>query len=227
MRSPTPNIHQEGFRVKKLSARQQIILEFLESFIDEHGYPPTVRDIQHGCSISSTSVVDYNLRHLEREGYINRDPDVSRGIGLTEGSYGRRDNMVSLPVLGYIAAGTPIPVPTAEGWASSEPLDNVDVPSYLTGGRRDVYALKVKGFSMIDALIDEGDVVVLEPIRQAQNNDMVAAVLTDTNEVTLKRFHAEGARVRLQPANSQMEPIYVDADKVEVHGRVVAVLRIM
>ncbi len=213
--------------MKNLSDKQQRILKFLEQFIDERGYPPTVRDIQHGCGISSTSVVDYNLRLLEREGYINRDPDVSRGIGLKDGGLSRKDNVISLPVLGYIAAGVPIPVPTAEGWAKVEPLDRVDVPTSLTGGLQDVYALKVKGLSMIDALIDEGDVVVLEPTRQAHNNDMVAAVLTETNEVTLKRFHQEGARVRLQPANTQMQPIYVDADKVEVHGRVVAVLRLL
>ena len=213
--------------MKNLSDKQQRILKFLEQFIDERGYPPTVRDIQHGCAISSTSVVDYNLRLLEREGYINRDPDVSRGIGLKDGGLSRKDNVISLPVLGYIAAGVPIPVPTAEGWAKVEPLDRVDVPASLTGGLQDVYALKVKGLSMIDALIDEGDVVVLEPTRQAHNNDMVAAVLTETNEVTLKRFHQEGARVRLQPANTQMQPIYVDADKVEVHGRVVAVLRLL
>ena len=149
----------------KLSARQEAILSFIRGFLDENSYPPTVRDIQHGCDISSTSVVDYNLHILQREGHIRRFPDVSRGIELLE-SQGSRRRFVTIPVIGYIAAGDPVPVPTAEGWANEEPLDTLELPDSLTQGRSDLYALRVRGESMIDALIDDGDSVVIQPIQQ-------------------------------------------------------------
>lgn len=209
---------------KRLSAKQQAILDFLRDFLHDHSYPPTVRDIQQGCGISSTSVVDYNLRLLERDGYIRRAPEVSRGIELLDGTPSRRE-AAAVPVMGYIAAGQPIPVPTSEGWGQAEPLETLELTLSITHGRRNLYALKVRGQSMIDALIDDGDVVVLKPTREARYSSMVVAWLTEEKEATLKRFYREGRRVRLQPANSQMDPIFVDADKVEVHGRVVAVIR--
>ena len=208
----------------KLSKRQQAILKLLGEFLEENGYPPTVRDIQHGCGISSTSVVDYNLRILQREGYIRRSPEVSRGIGLL-GEQRERRRIAAVPVIGYIAAGEPVPVPTAEGWSGGEPLDTLELSESLTQGRQDLYALRVRGQSMIDALIDDGDVVVLQPIQQVRSGDMVVAWLKLEEEATLKRFYHEGDRIRLQPANSQMDPIYVDPANLEVQGQVVAVLR--
>ena len=210
---------------KQLSARQQRILEFIHGFMDGHQFPPTVRDIQAGCEISSTSVVDYNLRILQRDGYLNRLPDVSRGIELLDGGRRRsRGDMVTVPVLANIAAGEPLHIPPSDSW-QAEALENIDLPSFLTKGKPDVFALRVKGNSMIDALVTEGDLVLLEPVGQPENGDMVAAWLTDREEVTLKRFYLEGDTVRLQPANDSMEPIRVPAKSVAVHGRVVGVVR--
>jgi len=210
--------------VSKLSAKQQSILAFLKDFLEENSYPPTVRDIQNGCQISSTSVVDYNLRILQREGHIRRSPEVSRGIEvLGEGRERRRTRAV--PIMGYIAAGQPMPVPGSEGWGSGEALETLELAEALTGGRQELYALRVRGQSMIDALIDDGDVVVIEPAQQAQPGDMVVAWLRLEKEATLKRFYMEGDRVRLQPANSQMRPLYVSPDNLEIQGRVVAVVR--
>ena len=209
----------------KLSPRQQGMLEFIRTFMDEHQFPPTVRDIQGGCDISSTSVVDYNLQILQREGHLRRLPEVSRGIELLDGNRARR-GFLNVPVLASIAAGVPIPVPSQE--ALEDPnLEQVEIPSNLARGKDNVFALRVKGTSMIDAFIADGDLVLLEPVVQPDNGDMVAAWLTDDDEVTLKRFYLEGETVRLQPANSTMEPISVPADKVAVRGRVVGVVRTM
>ncbi|MDA1347940.1 MAG: transcriptional repressor LexA [Chloroflexi bacterium] len=208
----------------KLSPRQQGILAFIRRFMDEHQFPPTVRDIQAGCDISSTSVVDYNLQVLQREGNLRRLPEVSRGIELLDG--GARRGFVNVPVLASIAAGVPIPVPSQE--ALDDPnLENIELPTSLTQGKENVFALRVKGTSMIDAFIADGDLVLLEPVVHPDNGDMVAAWLLDDEEVTLKRFYLEGDTVRLQPANSAMEPISVPAEKVAVRGRVVGVVRTM
>ena len=133
---------------------------------------------------------------------------------------------MTVPVMSYIAAGSPLPMPGAEGW-HQEPLDSVEVPAQMHRNKRDLYALRVKGQSMIDALIDDGDMVVIEPVRMARNGDTVVAHLRIENEYTLKRFYHEGDRVRLQPANSTMEPIFTDPANVEVQGRVVGVMRVL
>jgi repressor LexA len=206
--------------VVDLSERQRAMLEFMRDFMQEHDYPPSIRDIQLGCRISSTSVVDYNLKALERGGFIRRDREVSRAI-VIEGM-GRRPRTLSIPIVGAIAAGQPIPVPSAD---NIDYTDTIDVSEEMTGGKLGLYALRVKGTSMIDALINDGDIVVLEPARDAQDGEMVAAWLKREEEATLKKFYREGTRVRLQPANSTMEPIYTDADNVEIHGKVVLALR--
>lgn len=208
-----------------LSSRQQRMLEFIRDFYQENGFPPTVRDIQRACDISSTSVVDYNLRILQREGHIRRLPDVARGIELLEEGV-RAGPTIQVPVMGYVAAGEPLPVPTQEGW-TTEPLETLELPRDMVRRGRDVYALRVKGTSMVDALIDDGDVVLLEPVRQVSNGEMAVAWLRAEKEATLKRFYNEGSRVRLQPANSEMEPIYVRSEDVEVQGRVVGILRML
>ena len=210
---------------KKLSPRQQQILDLIRDFIDEYHFPPTARDIQTGCDISSTSVVDYNLHILQREGYLRRLPEVSRGLELLDGSSERsKRNVARVPLLGNIAAGEPLPIPSDGSW-HTDPLDNLDIPLSLTKGRSNVYALRVKGTSMIDALVADGDLVLIEPVPQAENGDMVAAWLTDRDEATLKRFYLEGDTVRLQPANDTMAPINVPAEHVAVRGRVVGVVR--
>lgn len=211
---------------KKLSPKQSCILGCIRDFIADHQYPPTVRDIQSSCDISSTSVVDYNLRILQREGYLRRYPDVSRGIELLDGpsAISSHADIVRVPILGNIAAGDPLQIPQSDSW-HSEAVDDVELPSFLTKGKSDVFGLRVKGESMIDALVGDGDLVLMEPVEKPETGDMVAAWLTDKEEVTLKHFYLEGDMVRLQPANSTMAPITVPADRVAVRGRVVGVVR--
>ncbi|MGD9934533.1 MAG: transcriptional repressor LexA [Dehalococcoidia bacterium] len=209
--------------MKELSGKQADILEFLRKFLEEKDYPPSIRDIQDGCSISSTSVVDYNLRKLEEKGHIRRDREISRGIELL-GARGRRPRILEIPVLGSIAAGQPIPVPSSERW-SNDSEETVAVTEDMVRGRENVFALRVKGTSMIEDLIDDGDIVFLEPARSASNGDRVAVWLKDRGEVTLKRFYHEGDRIRLQPANSTMEPIYTEPGNVEIQGRFISSFR--
>lgn len=201
--------------MKDLSPKEQKILEFLRRFIRERDYPPSIRDIQEGCGISSTSVVDYNLKGLERKGFIRRDREISRAIELLEGA-GRRPRMISVPVVGQIAAGQPIPVP--EG--AVDYSETVDVNEDVTAGKENVFALRVKGDSMVDAGVFDGDVIVVEGTAGADDGDMVAAWLKREQETTLKKIYREGKRVRLQPANETLKPIYSDAGNVEVQGRV-------
>jgi len=144
--------------LKALSARQQRIVDFIHHFWEGEGYPPTIRDIVNGCRISSTSVVDYNLNILEREGYIRRRREVSRGIGLVAHSPGSRA-AVQVPIIGQVAAGKPIPVPDSDTWDVAASSETLEVTRDLTRGREGVYALKVKGTSMVDALVNDGDIV--------------------------------------------------------------------
>ena len=211
--------------MKKLSERQRAILEFIEEFIEDRGYPPSVRDIQHGCDISSTSVVAYNLDILKRHGHIRRDAEISRGLELVASpSRRRRPEMVAVPLMGTVAAGAPFPLPTAESWAE-EAQETIELPQAIAGRGDNVYALRVKGDSMIDALIGDGDLVIMEATRNVENGQMAAVRLKLEEETTLKRFYAEGSTVRLQPANTQMEAFTVPADNVEVLSRLVAVWR--
>jgi repressor LexA len=208
---------------KALSPKQGRILQFIRKFIDARGYPPTVRDIVAGCKISSTSVVAYNLARLEAAGYLRRHADISRGIELVTDRPNNR-HTVAIPIIGEIAAGEPIPVPLPDTWetvASEELVITED----LTRGKQRVYALRVKGNSMIDALIKDGDIVVMEYVTSAENGDMVAAWLKAEKEVTLKRLFRETERIRLEPANAQMQPIYSTPDNVEVQGKVITVIR--
>ena len=210
---------------KRLPRRRQQILDFIQDFISENGIPPTVRDVQRACDISSTSVVDYNLKILDRDGYLNRRPDVARGIELLDQEGQPVSNAPRVQIVGGIAAGLPIPVFSTEEAASSEEFDTIEVSPDLPRRHGKLYGLTVQGTSMIDALIDDGDVVIIKPAREASNGEMVVAWLKDQEEATLKKFYLEGEQVRLQPANSQMEPIYSPAANVEVHGKVVTVIR--
>jgi repressor LexA len=206
-----------------LSIKRQQIVDFILRFMEDKGYPPTVRDIQSGCGISSTSVVDYHLKVLEKEGRLRRDPEVSRGIELL----GRSSSLwkVQVPIIGQIAAGEPIPVPDSETWDAAAGADLLEVTADLTRGRQDIYALKVKGTSMIDALINDGDMVLMQYVNTVDNGEMAAVWLKAEKEATLKKVYVGPDRVRLQPANSQMPPLYADPGNVEIQGRVIAVIR--
>lgn len=201
-----------------INLTRQKIIGYIHEFYNDKGYAPTVRDIMKGCSLSSTAVVQHHLKVLETDHQIERDSRVFRSIQLPD-----RKSTVKVPLLGTIAAGAPIPVPKTESW-SSEAVDMLELSDGITGGR-EVFALKVKGQSMIDALIDDGDIVLIDQARNIETGDMVAAWLKKEEEVTLKKYFPEGNKVRLQPANNMMNPIYTDASNIEIQGRVVAVIR--
>jgi repressor LexA len=201
-----------------ISSTRQRILQYIKDFVADKGYSPTIRDILKGCSISSTAVVQHHLNILERDGVIHRDPEVFRSIQLLD-----KINVVSIPLLGTIAAGEPIPVLNADTW-HNETTETIGVTDEFVYGK-DVFALRVKGQSMIDALIDDGDIVIMQSTNSANNGDMVAAWIKNSQEVTLKRIFYEKEKVRLQPANNQMNPIYVAPDNIEIQGKVVAVIR--
>jgi repressor LexA len=205
--------------MRRTKTRQKI-LDFIKEFYQDKGYAPTVRDIVKGLDISTTSVVQHHLNNLEKEGFIQRDSKVFRSIRLTE----KATAGGGVPLLGTIAAGEPIAVPAADTW-SSEALDTLKIPPDLTKGKSDVFALRVKGLSMIDALIDDGDLVLMEPPKYIRDGDMVAVWIKDRQEVTLKRIFREGKTIRLQPENSRMKPIMVPANQVDVQGKVIAVIR--
>jgi repressor LexA len=218
-----------------LSDRQRAIIDFIQRWVDEHGYPPTIREIGLAVGINSTSVVNYNLNKLVKEGFIIRSKEVSRGIRMNPATLQETPiNVVAgninarvfnVPMVGTIVAGAPVNVPDAPTYIDEDRV--MSVPQELLGtvDPSQVFALKVSGQSMIDAMINDGDIVVLRRAQTARNGEMVAVWLTDRNETTLKHFFDDGDRVRLQPANPTMKPIFVEKDKVQVQGRVLAVLR--
>ena len=208
---------------RNLTKRRQQILDYLHEFLQDNGLPPTVRDIQRSCEISSTSVVDYNLRLLERDGFIRRRPDVSRGIELLNDSGQLVSTTPKIPIIGKIAAGLPIPIFSDEG--AADYTDTVEISPDLHRKYGDLFGLNVVGTSMIDALIDDGDIIIVHPTSIAHNGDTIVAWLKLDEEATLKKFFLEGDTVRLQPANSQMSPIFCPADQLEIKGRVVSVMR--
>lgn len=213
-----------------LSPRQRTILEFIRKFVQENGYPPTIREIGRAANISSTSVVNYNLNILQAKGYIQRDREVSRGVKLLDKDALERalafdGTIVQVPVLGRIVASEPVPIP-------DEPFSPLDVDESIALTRDIVqeqgliYALQVKGDSMIDALVYDGDIVIMKAQKEAKNGDLVAAWLKAEKETTLKRFYRERTDlVRLQPANPNLKPIYVHPSNLEIQGKVIAVIR--
>jgi len=203
--------------MRKPEVREKI-LEYIRRFFDEKGYAPTVRDIMRGCNISSTSLVQYHLNVLEKEGQIHRDPEVFRSIQLME------KDVIEIPLLGAIAAGKPIPVPGSDTWVNP-PEEMLKLTANVVGNKSNIYALKVKGTSMLDALINDGDIVFMEVTQTVEDGEMAAVWLKNEQEVTLKKIYREPGRIRLQPANSEMKPIYTSPENVEIQGKVVAVLR--
>ena len=210
--------------MKSLSPKQESIIKFITEFIGDNGYPPTIRDIAAGCGISSTSVVAYNLNKLEQAGYIRRHSDVSRGIEFLNRE--RKGKVAYVPIVGEIAAGEPIPVSDSDS-GHVIPIGGVEISEELARGKEKTYALRVKGDSMLDALIGDGDIVLMEYVNTAENGDMVAVWLKKEQEATLKKFYAEPNRICLKPANAKMKPIYTAPDNVEIQGRVLAVIRRM
>jgi repressor LexA len=221
-------------RRKGLSERQQRILEFIDSFQKNNGYPPSIREIRDHTRITSTSVVNYYLVQLQEMGYIERDNHVSRGIRLIQpisraiNEIGQAvSELLQIPIIGRIVAGSPVPMPSSDfSYFDAESMVDV-ASSLLPSSERNskLYALEVQGDSMIDAMVYNGDIVIMKPAQEAHNGEMVAVWLRDREETTLKYFYRENEQVRLQPANPNMQPIYQDAANVEIQGKVVMVIR--
>jgi repressor LexA len=230
---------------KPLSSRQESILGYVRKYVVDYGRPPTIREIGAATDISSTSVVNYNLTKLEKMGLIGRDSDVSRGLRLTEKAMkflGEAPSnmvagfvqqareaisrMVTIPLVGQIVAGEPIEVGN-ESFEVYDEDDVVEVGANMLPTKKtdDLFALRVSGDSMIDAMVNDGDIVIMRQQETAQNGDMVAVWLETDGTTTLKHFFHEGKQIRLQPANPTMQPIFVPADGVRVQGKVMMVLR--
>ena len=199
----------------ELTGRQQEIWHFLVDYVDRHGYPPTVREIGEAVGLASPSTVHAHLANLERAGLLRRDPTKPRALELTGREHEATVTMPKLPLLGQIAAGGPL-------LAEQNVEDELAVPETLRGD----FLLRVKGDSMIEAGILDGDIVVVRRAQEARNGEIVVALAGDdesADEATVKTFYKEKGRVRLQPENSALEPIY--ADHVQVLGKVVGVFR--
>jgi repressor LexA len=201
-----------------LSERQENILTYINHSVEERGYPPSIREIGNRVGISSTSVVNYNLQILERDGYIRRDREVSRGIEVV-GPNASRPIVMRVPVVGRIAAGVPIE-------AIEDPSDVVELPAGSIP--RGCFALRVKGSSMIEDHIEDGDLVVVRPQSSVENGEIAVAILQDVTEnggATLKRFYRQGERVRLEPRNPTMAAVVVPASQVQIRGKVIKLVR--
>ncbi len=213
---------------KGLSERHQKILDFLMEYQRENKYPPSIREIGEKTGISSTSVVNYYLDQLEKMGLIERDRKISRGVRLA-GRNASADTL-RVPILGPIAAGLPLPeLQPGVTYMTDSEANAVEIARSLLPTREkgnDLYALEVKGDSMIDAMINDGDIVVMKSASEARNGEMVAVWLPRDNEATLKYFFKEKDGYRLQPANPTMKPIKVGKDEpLEIKGKVVMVIR--
>ncbi len=220
-----------------LGERHKKILKFLEKFQSENGFPPSIREIGENTKISSTSVVNYYLNQLEEMNFIERESNVSRGIRLVRTLEGNLmqtakaiTDMFTVPVVGRIVAGEPVPVPSSD-FNYYDQETGIDIARSLLPAREkteDLFALEVQGDSMIDAMVNDGDIVIMRPITQVENGEMVAVWLSDRDETTLKYFFNENGKVRLQPANPTMKPIIIDNPaQVKVQGKVVLVIRRM
>ncbi|MDE2775148.1 MAG: transcriptional repressor LexA [Chloroflexota bacterium] len=219
---------------KTLSRRQQHMLRFMHDYTRDRGFPPSIREIGEECDIGSTSVVNYNLNKLVDAGYIVRSGKVSRGLRIVAAIPGVKaaPRVIGMPapsrvaLVGRIAAGEPISLPDDIGHHIDED-DYIAVPPQLLGGfdEGEVFALTVRGDSMVDSMIQDGDIVILRRQNTADNGEMVAAWLPDDNETTLKHFYREADSIRLQPANSAYAPLYVHPANCEIKGRVLSVMR--
>jgi repressor LexA len=214
----------------KLSERQRRMVDFIERWTAENGYPPSIREIGEAVGISSTSVVNYNLNRLVEEGYLDRDQNVSRGLRLTEKlsrAAQQVGGLVRVPIVGRIFASEPVMLPgTDSPMFGSE--EAIELTRDLLSTTEGIFALQVRGDSMVDAMVRDGDIVVMRSEPEWRNGDMVAVWLKGREETTLKHIYREGNRVRLQPANPTMKPILIeDPSDLQVQGKVMLVVRQM
>jgi len=234
-----------GRKSEGLGERHRRIMEFLINFQEQHGYSPSIREIGKYINVESTSLVDYYLEQLAQEAYIERDKRISRSIRVlrsmnTNGSVSARvsqslrdaaqrtTELLTIPVWGRIGASLPVPMPAAEG-SYFDPDSTVEIARSLLPSREKVnelFALEVSGHSMIDAMVNDGDIVIMKRTQNANNGEMVAVWLEDTDETTLKYFFNESGHVRLQPANPTMKPIIIEnPERVRIQGKVIMIVR--
>jgi len=202
--------------MKTLTHRQLAVLSFIETFIASNRYPPTYEEIRRGLGLSTKSLVNHHLNALEEAGVIERDRLTSRGLRLAGQSVHR------VPVVGSIVAGLPV---TSFAESIDTAREALLLTSDIAAPQEGLFALRVRGDSMIDAMVSDGDLVVMKRQSDVRDGDMVAVWLKDRDETTLKRFFRENGRIRLQPANPTMGPIFAHPRNVEVQGKVVAVIR--
>ncbi len=228
-------------RTAGLGDRHRRIMEFLTEFQEEKGYSPSIRQIGKSIKVDSTSLIDYYLNQLEEMEYIERDEHISRSIrilkpvyestvqgGMTLQRVPNPGDMLVLRLAGRIVASAPMPMPASD-LAYFDPESSVEIARSLLPKREkisELFALEVQGDSMIDAMVNDGDIIVVKQVATAENGEMVAVWLNDTNETTLKYFYREGSRVRLQPANPNLGPIYIEnPERMRIMGKVVMVIR--
>ena len=223
-------------RSEGLGERPLKILTFLGEYQEKHGYSPSIREIGKYIGVDSTSLVDYYLTQLADKGYIERDNRVSRSIRVLQNATERVvekvnaviSDLISIPLAGRIGASYPIPMPDTSA-PYFDAYSSVEVARSLLPSREktsELFALEVDGVSMIDAMVNDGDIVIMKKTSTANNGEMVAVWLEDNNETTLKYFFRENGRVRLQPANPTMKPIIIDNPaQVRIQGKVVMVVR--
>ena len=196
-----------------LTKRQREILDYLNDFIQQHGYAPSLEEVGRRFGLSSLATVHKHLTNLQEKGFIKRSWNRSRSVELIPARVGTRS--VEVPLLGYVAAGAPIEAITG--------AETINIPEDLVG-KRDTYVLRVKGDSMIDEQIRDGDLVIVEDRKTAENGEMVIALVGGL-DVTLKKFYREQGRIRLQPANPAMQPMLFDPEQIQVQGVVIGVMR--
>lgn len=224
--------------------RHQKILDYLSRRQDNQGYPPSIREIGEATGISSTSVVTYYLKQLEELNLIERDHNVSRGVRLiapvrkasehvsqtARNIASSINELLNIPIMGRIIAGEPISIPASD-FDYFDAESNIQIARSLLSAKEktsELFALEVEGQSMIDAMVNDGDIVIMKKVQSAQNGEMVAVWLKDEDKTTLKYYFKEDKRIRLQPANPTMQPIYVDSSAdLLIQGKVVLVVRKM
>jgi repressor LexA len=229
-------------RSSTLTDPQIKVLKVIEDYQNVNGFPPSIRDIQDLGKFSSTSVVNYYLEQLESMGHIKRSGRVSRGIRLVrpfseigQAAGAKLQNVresvqqvLRIPVMGRIFASEPVPVPPSD-FAYLDAESVVSVARSMLPVREKVeelFALEVNGDSMIDAMVNDGDIVIMKPAKDVHNGDLVAIWLRDKDETTLKYFYLEDGKVRLQPANPTMKPIIIDdPSTVDIQGKIVMIIR--
>lgn len=195
--------------------KQKQILDFIKQFIQSHGSAPTLREIADAIDVSSLATVHEHLEALEEKGLLKRKHGRNRSMELVQGDVNLSTEGMEVPILGFVAAGSPIEPYT-------DPSATMNIPSAFVSGKKRTYVLQVRGQSMIEDFINDGDFVILEQTESANDGDIVVALL-DNGMATLKRFYKEATRIRLQPANATMQPIFVK--NVRIQGKVVGLVR--